>query len=175
MTKEELIEQLADKEHASWGRWMEYLFATCENHNDGSVTIPTDIVLRWSRQAKTPYADLSEREKQSDRDEVAHILPIIEDFRDTVLGEMFEAWKRKNPILAQSFPNERQAVDPDTAITAFVGWMTSRDEVSGPFSSRHEAADAVELVKKFCEAQGWHASNERFHQQIKDLKKNYPS
>lgn len=79
MKQEELIEQLADKEHASWARWMEYLFATCENHNDGSVTIPTDLVLRWSRQAKTPYAELSEREKQSDRDEVAHILPVIDN------------------------------------------------------------------------------------------------
>jgi hypothetical protein len=78
MTQNELIEQLADKEHASWARWMQYLFSICENHNDGSVTVPTDLVLRWSRQAQMPYADLSEREKQSDRDEVAHILPIID-------------------------------------------------------------------------------------------------
>jgi len=32
------------------------------------------------RQIETPYAELSEREKQSDRDEVAHILPIIKSF-----------------------------------------------------------------------------------------------
>jgi hypothetical protein len=29
MDKSELIEQLADKEHASWARWMEYLFSKC--------------------------------------------------------------------------------------------------------------------------------------------------
>lgn len=69
---------------------------------------------------------------------------------------------------------EMPKIDPDTAITAFVGWMTSRDEVSGPFSSQHEAADAVELVKKFCEAQGWNSSLTRFHQQIKLLKEKYP-
>lgn len=63
-------------------------------------------------------------------------------------------------------------IDPDTAITAFMGWLTSRDEVSGPFSSRH--SPEVELLKQFCEAQGWHASNERFHQQIKLLKERYP-
>jgi hypothetical protein len=64
-------------------------------------------------------------------------------------------------------------IDPDTAITAFMGWLTSRDEVVGPFSSRHDPS--VDLIKQFCEAQGWHASNERFHQQIKLLKMHYPS
>ncbi|HEX3643822.1 MAG TPA: hypothetical protein VHV10_21235, partial [Ktedonobacteraceae bacterium] len=63
-------------------------------------------------------------------------------------------------------------IDPDTAITAFMGWLTSRDEVVGPFSSRHDPS--VELIKQFCEAQDWHASNERFHQQIKLLKERYP-
>jgi len=65
-------------------------------------------------------------------------------------------------------------IDPDTAVTAFVGWLTSRDEVSGPFSSRHHAGDAVRLVKMFCEAQGWNSSFTRFHQQIEILKKHYP-
>jgi hypothetical protein len=68
---------------------------------------------------------------------------------------------------------ENQSVDPDTAITAFMGWLTSRDEVSGPFSSRHDPS--VDLIRQFCEAQGWHASDERFHQQIKALKQKYPS
>lgn len=80
MTKEELIELLADKEHASWARWMQYLFSKSDAHGDGSVTIPADLALRWFRQADTPYSDLSEREKQSDRDEVDHIMPIIEQY-----------------------------------------------------------------------------------------------
>lgn len=80
MTQEELIEQLADKEHASWANWMLYLFSKCEINPDGSVTIPSGLAERWQRQAETDYADLSEREKQSDRDEVAHIMPIIEEY-----------------------------------------------------------------------------------------------
>ena len=75
---DDLLEQLADKEHASWGRWMVYLFETCQQNPDGSVTIPAALVERWDRQANTPYAELSEREKESDRDEVRHILPLIE-------------------------------------------------------------------------------------------------
>ena len=109
MTEDELIEALADKEHASWARWMCYVFDIGKTNEDGSFTIPKEYVDRWLRQACTDYKELSEREKQSDRDEVAHILPIIKDFRDTLLGEMFEAWKRKNPILAEAFyPAEKR-------------------------------------------------------------------
>ncbi len=79
MTKEELIELLADKEHAGWSRWMAYLFVRSKHQEDGSVLIPAELVEHWKRQVNTPYAELSEREKQSDRDEVAHILPIIEE------------------------------------------------------------------------------------------------
>jgi hypothetical protein len=86
MTEQELIEALADKEHASWARWMAYLFANCLDVGDYDVAgyqsyvIPRELVARWKRQIVTPYTDLSEREKQSDRDEVAHILPIVEEY-----------------------------------------------------------------------------------------------
>ncbi len=87
--EQELIEQLADKEHASWARWMRYLFNVCEAYfivdPDGftryeGVLIPPELVERWKQQIDTPYAELSEQEKQSDRDEVAHILPIIKEY-----------------------------------------------------------------------------------------------
>ena len=81
MTEQELIEQLADKEHESWARWMRYLFSQgAKNENDDFV-IPAKFERRWARQAYTDYAHLSEQEKQSDRAEVAHILPIIEAYK----------------------------------------------------------------------------------------------
>ena len=85
MTEAELVEHLADKEHASWARWMKYLFSVCGGLPVGAglyrdITIPAALVMRWDRQADTPYAELSEPEKQSDRDEVAHILPIIREY-----------------------------------------------------------------------------------------------
>jgi hypothetical protein len=82
MTKEELIEQLADKEHASWARWMMWLFSICETNPDGSVTIPSEYVERWQDLCELPYSHLTEGSKQSDRDEVAHILPIIEAYKN---------------------------------------------------------------------------------------------
>ncbi len=80
MTHAELIEALADKEHASWARWMDYLFSRCPFTEEGDAIIPRELVDRWRKQVNTPYAELSEQEKQSDRDEVAHILPIIEQY-----------------------------------------------------------------------------------------------
>lgn len=89
MTEQELIELLADKEHASWANWMKYLFNVCEAYSiidpDGfnrykGVLIPPELVERWQLQIDTPYDDLSEKEKQSDRDEVSHILPVIREF-----------------------------------------------------------------------------------------------
>lgn len=80
MTQEELIEALADKEHASWARWMQYLFSQCNKDLDWNMTISGSLVKRWMRQIETPYAELSEREKQSDRDEVEHIMPIIDKY-----------------------------------------------------------------------------------------------
>lgn len=75
-----LIELLADKEHESWAHWMKYLFSQCEQGNFGQMVIPAECVARWSRQIDTPYTDLSEKEKQSDRDEVARIIPIIRGY-----------------------------------------------------------------------------------------------
>ncbi len=77
LSEQELIEQLADKEHDSWARWMRYLFSRCPFTEKGDAIIPRELVARWKRQAATPYVELSEQEKQSDRNEVAHILPII--------------------------------------------------------------------------------------------------
>jgi hypothetical protein len=79
MSEQELIEQLADKEHASWARWMAYLFSVCvpDPQMDGALLIAPAWVRHWQQEIETAYADLPESYKQSDRDEVAHILPLI--------------------------------------------------------------------------------------------------
>jgi hypothetical protein len=80
MTRHALREKLADAEHASWARWMAYLFSKCQRQANGSYTIPPEYVSHWQREVATPYAELSEREKESDRAEVELILPIIDNY-----------------------------------------------------------------------------------------------
>ena len=102
MTEQELIEQLADKEHASWANWMNYLFSKCVHGTFGSVAIPLVLVEQWTRQANTPYAELSEREKQSDREEVKHILPIIEAYKGTQENLQQDIREQQLSLLSQA-------------------------------------------------------------------------
>jgi hypothetical protein len=73
----DLIEILADIEHERWSKWMRYMFECGTLGTDGSWRMPADKVERWQRQAKTPYAELSDREKQSDRNEVKTTLTAL--------------------------------------------------------------------------------------------------
>ena len=75
----ELIEQLAAIEHERWADWQRYLHSKCSWGPNGGLTIPTELVARWERQIDTPYAGLSEQEKESDREQVWRYLPIIEE------------------------------------------------------------------------------------------------
>ena len=89
--REELIETLADYEHASWANWMAYLFIKCSTLGPGSkaLVIPTELVIRWNRQIETAYPELTEQEKKSDRKEVAHIMPAIEAYaKQTAIREL---------------------------------------------------------------------------------------
>lgn len=74
---ESLREALAALEHERWSGWMHYLFSKCVDHADGSVTIPSASVKHWRRQVATRYADLSEREKNSDREEADKTLALL--------------------------------------------------------------------------------------------------
>lgn len=70
-------EELAELAHGQWSGWMEYLFSKCKGRQDGPMIIPQWAVERWSRQLRTPYADLPEEEKESDRTEADKYLAIL--------------------------------------------------------------------------------------------------
>lgn len=73
-----LLEDLAAIEHDRWSHWQRYVHDKCEATEDGGLLIPAQLVERWSVQMNTPYAELSEHEKESDRDQVRRYLPTIE-------------------------------------------------------------------------------------------------
>jgi len=54
---DDLTEALAELEHEQWAHWTKYML--------GNLT--PDNISRWKKQVKTPYAELSEKEKESDR------------------------------------------------------------------------------------------------------------
>lgn len=77
LSKEEVREALADYAHAAWSGWMKYMFEKTATTKDGYEQIPDLLVVRWKRQMNTPYAELPENEKESDRAEADKMLNII--------------------------------------------------------------------------------------------------
>ncbi len=69
MRNEHNREKIAALVHDSWARWMQHLFSRSIKNQDGSVTIPPELVVRWETQIDTPYKALTETEKNSDRKE----------------------------------------------------------------------------------------------------------
>ncbi len=64
-----LIEVLADLEHQQWAKWTAYML---DNMTDERVAI-------WRRQIEAPYAELSKKEKDSDRKEAWIVLDAVMD------------------------------------------------------------------------------------------------
>lgn len=72
------VEELADYAHKVWSGWMKHLFSLCKyGSEDGSIAILKDSVDHWHRQIETPYRELSEREKDSDREEARGMIEIF--------------------------------------------------------------------------------------------------
>lgn len=73
------MEQLSHIEHERWSHWQRHMHDKGVRQADGSMVIPADLVQQWDRQISTPYGELSEKEKESDREQVRKYLPAIVD------------------------------------------------------------------------------------------------
>lgn len=76
---ETLVEGLAAIEHERWAHWQRYMHDKGNLRPDGSLVLPADLVQRWEKQIAMRYADLTESEKESDREQVRRYLPLIVD------------------------------------------------------------------------------------------------
>lgn len=79
----ELREKLAAIEHERWADWQRYVHSVCYENKGiggeptGELTIPSEHARRWERQIETPYNELSEKEKDSDREQVDRYWQLI--------------------------------------------------------------------------------------------------
>ena len=87
-------EKLAALEHEQWAHWTRHMLSVLKGANltgdNGTRLLPhsraaAEAIARWERQIDTPYEDLAEAEKESDRvwaDKViAEVQPDIEALR----------------------------------------------------------------------------------------------
>jgi hypothetical protein len=89
-SEQSLRERLAELCHAQWSGWMRYMLDDCDSSVCPAVRGPNaehpqprlqhaDYLARWRRQMATPYADLSDAEKDSDRAEADRFVALIGD------------------------------------------------------------------------------------------------
>ena len=79
---EEFKDKLADIEHQRWSDWQKYIMLGCFKergvHDDNMILeIPQRQWDNWHRQIMTPYKDLTEKEKDSDREQVDRYWKLI--------------------------------------------------------------------------------------------------
>jgi hypothetical protein len=73
---DELLEKLSDLEHIQWMSWTKYFL---ENNTPMNRA-------RWRRQINTPYSELSEKEKESDREWARKVLELINSNEIVIAG-----------------------------------------------------------------------------------------
>lgn len=79
LTSESLMETLAAIEHERWAHWQRYVHRHCQQMDDGSLVIPAHLARQWEAQIATSYPELSEVEKESDREQVRRYLHTVID------------------------------------------------------------------------------------------------
>lgn len=71
-------EVLAEYAHEAWSGWMRYFFEKCRDpHEDDTIVVPGGYVRALNELMDTPYAELSEEQKESDRAEADKILSLL--------------------------------------------------------------------------------------------------
>lgn len=83
LEESQLMEEIAAVEHDRWSHWQRYMHEQCILQEDGSLTIPPELVTRWTRQLDTPYAELSEDEKKSDRELAVSYIDVFKRYMES--------------------------------------------------------------------------------------------
>jgi len=102
-----LRELLAELEHNQWAHWTRYMLGNLSPEN----------IERWRRQIETPYAELSEKEKDSDRGWADRVLGLCEI---QTLKEEAEKWVKLVPLLTEGDEEEAIEIYMARAKTAFM-------------------------------------------------------
>ncbi len=68
--KIQVFEELADLEHRQWAHWTKYMLEHMTPEN----------IEKWKKQIDTPYFELSEKEKFSDRRWAKEVINLLDNY-----------------------------------------------------------------------------------------------
>ena len=74
---DETREKLAALEHEQWAHWTRYMLSVLDPNENGELAEYFPEVRRWMRQCETPYAELTEAEKDSDRAWADKVIEVV--------------------------------------------------------------------------------------------------
>ncbi len=77
---DKLVEAFANLAHEQWSGWMKYMFSKGPRRFDGTWVMSHSLRTRWERQMNTPYEELSEKEKESDRVEAKRMIEVFREW-----------------------------------------------------------------------------------------------
>lgn len=118
---EELKERLAAIEHERWASWQEWVHTVSDLQPDGTLVIPASLVQRWTRQIATPYDQLSEEEKISDRNQVDRYWHLIKAKQEEAVREALTTAKEIVMRKRDVYLTHRDVADES--------WLAIRDQL----------------------------------------------
>ena len=108
-TKKEFKEKLANIEHQRWADWQKWCHKVLRE-NCPSPELEK-VLERWDKQIATDYKDLTEKEKDSDREQVERYWPLIDRALQAREKEMKGIVEESNPVFFISTDEAGQAMD----------------------------------------------------------------
>lgn len=157
-----LFETMATIEHERWSDWQSYLHGKIEREPaPGFLVLPPELVDGWNRQICTAYGDLSEREQNSDREQVLRSWSTVTDHVYSWLTEspfMYSFTSKESRYsIADAFVREMQRVE-DAARSAIEAAQSDAEPVKA----------TMDDVIKACSEKGyfWTFSQDRSETEI---------
>ncbi|MHA1868682.1 MAG: hypothetical protein ACTSXD_11615 [Candidatus Heimdallarchaeaceae archaeon] len=80
-----LREKLADLEHRQWAYWMRYMLPNINEKN----------IRKWAGQTLRFYSDLTEKEKESDREWADKVLILFEEWKEEFIKQVASDLRKK--------------------------------------------------------------------------------
>lgn len=112
VSDEELISVLEHTEYMRRNRWSQYMLSLCQI-NDGKYIIPAEKAKLWKSEMRTPYAELNEKQKESDRKEVNNIFLEIKKYINMKqeLKSDYETQETIEPNIQEDTPLQRREAE----------------------------------------------------------------
>ena len=109
------MEKFADIEHQRWADWQKYLHSCTHLNDRGEICFNSYRQFEhWKRQIETPYAELTEEEKESDRKQVKRYWSIIaKDLSQEIANAEKRVAEENKVKLAWTAHNIRNASEAD--------------------------------------------------------------